>query len=149
LANNPRPTIKAILPKRATPTTKFKIDYAWWDNSDLDIKTYLLVRLKLGEALDVNTEIEEVDLVDPHTAEVYRVDGFQYLVQTYFNQLPDDFMAHTSLVDAAFCVLLANANRPMSGLEIAERIRRDPETVVKTLGGSKIYQGIRPIFDED
>ena len=48
------------------------------------------------------------------TGEVRRVDGFQYLVQAYFRQLPDDFVRNASLVDAAFCVLLSNANQPMT-----------------------------------
>jgi predicted transcriptional regulator len=55
---------------------------------------------------------------------------------------------NASLVDAAFCVLLANANQPMTAKEIAERIDRQPDVVVRTLGGPKIYQGIRPVFDE-
>ena len=57
-------------------------------------------------------------------------------------------MTNASLVDAAFCILLANANQPMTAIEIAEGIGRQPDIVVRTLGGPKIYQGIRPVFEE-
>ena len=98
--------------------------------------------------LSLEAEFDQVDLVDPNTGEVHQVDGFQYLIRAYFNRLPEDFITHASLVDATFCVLLANANQPMSAREIAERIHRPAEVVVRTLGGAKIYQGIRPIFDD-
>ena len=149
MSSYPRPKIKSSLPKRATPETKFYIDYDWWEKSHLDLKTYVLNRLSLGEDFITDSEVDKVDLVDARTGEVHQVDGFQYVVQTYFNRLPEDFVTHASLVDAAFSVLLANANQPMTAREIAERIRRPPEVVVRTLGGPKIYQGIRPIFDDE
>jgi methyltransferase-like protein len=134
--------------KRVTPDTRFYIDYDWWDRSDLDLKTYLLTRLDIGEDLNLESNMDEVDLVDAATGEVTRVDGFQYVIQAYFNQLPDDFITRTSLVDAVFCVLLANANKPMTALEIAQKVKRTPETILKTMGGPKVYQGVRPILEE-
>ncbi len=148
MAQRPRPKPKASLPKRPTAETKFIIDYDWWDKSDLDLKTYLLTRLPIDKEMPAEIGTDEVDLIDPETGEVYRVDGFQYIVQTYFSQLPEDFAARTSLVDAVFCVLLANANIPMTAQEIASRVHRPVSTILKTVGGPKIYQGIRPLFDE-
>jgi hypothetical protein len=148
LSSNLRPKIKLTKIKRATPDTRFFIDFEWWEESNLDLKTYLMTRLSLGEDASLESEFDQVDLVDPQTGEVHQVDGFQYLVKAYFHQLPDDFLTNASLVDAAFCVLLANANQPMTATEIAERIERQPDVVVRTLGGPKIYQGIRPVFDE-
>jgi hypothetical protein len=148
LSSNPRPKIKLNKIKRATADTHFYIDFEWWDESNLDLKTYLMSRLDLDEEASLDSEFDKVDLIDPDTGEVHQVDGFQYIIQAYFHQLPSDFLTNASLVDAAFCVLLANANKPMTGAEIAERIERLPEVVVRTLGGPKIYQGIRPIFDE-
>lgn len=143
--SNPRPKLKNITPiKRATPDTLFYIDYDWWEKSDLDLKTYIFNRLDINDG-DTDPNSDEVDLINPETGEVRRVDGFQYVVQTYFSQLPDDFMAKASLVDAVFCTILANANQPMSAREIAERIERTPQVVLKTIGGPKIYQGIRPV----
>lgn len=148
MASNPRPKVKLKSPKRTTPDTRFYIDFGWWDRSNLDLKTYLLTRFAMGDEGSLEAEFDQVDLVDSNTGEVHQVDGFQYLIQAYFHRLPQDFVTHASLVDAAFCVILANANQPMSAAEIATRIGRLPEVVVRTLGGTTIYQGIRPILDE-
>jgi hypothetical protein len=149
LAKRPRPKVKAPVLKRPTVDTRIYIDYDWWERSNLDLKTYLYSRLDIDEDLQLDTDMEKVDLVDQLTGEVHQVDGFQYVLQTYFSQLPQDFAARTSLVDAVFCVLLANANQPMAVREIAERLQRPPEVILRTLGGPQVYQGIRPLFDED
>lgn len=149
MSDRPRPKLKAPILKRPTEDTKFFIDYDWWERSNLDLKTYLYTRLNVGEDLQLDTDMENVDLVDSHTGEVRQVDGFQYVLQTYFSQLSDDFTARTSLVDAAFCVLLANANRPMSAKEIAQQVGRSTSVILKTLGGPRVYQGIRPTFEEE
>jgi methyltransferase-like protein len=132
--------------RRPTLETKFHIDFDWWDKSNLDLKTYLFSRLEIGDESALEQGVEFVDLVDGETGEVRRVEGFQYALQTYFGQLPDDFAKQTSLVDAIFYVLLANANKPMTASELAEKVGRQPEVILKTVGGPKIYQGIRPIF---
>lgn len=146
--SRPRPKINISHLQRPTIDTRFYIDYEWWENSDLDMKTYVYSRLDLGDDLSLDSGIEHVDLVDPETAEVRQVDGFQYALQIYFSQMPDNFTTNTSLVDAIFYTLLANANRPMTARELAEKVKRDPETVLKTIAGPHIYQGIRPILDE-
>ena len=147
MSKSPRPQIGALILQQASPETKLHIDVEWWEKSDLDLRTYLFTRLNLDE--DWSTEVEDqVDLIDAETAEVRRVDGFQYIVQTYFNQLPTDFAQRGSLVDAVFGVLLANGNQPMSIREIAERVQRSPDVVIRTVGGPRVYQGIRPVLEE-
>jgi hypothetical protein len=135
--------------KRPALETKFHIDFDWWDESDLDLKTYLFSRLEIGDESTLDLGVDHVDLVDPETAEVRQVDGFQFALQTYFSQLPDDFAQQSSLVDAIFFVLLANANKPMSASELAQSVGRDPDMVLKTISGGRIYQGIRPILNAD
>lgn len=148
MADSPRPKLNPSVLKKATADTRFYIDYDWWYKSDLDLKTYLLTRLDIGEDINLESETDEVDLVDAETGEVSRVDGFQYVIQAYFSQLPEDFVTRTSLVDAVFCVLLANANKPMTAAEIGQKVKRSPDTIIKTMGGPKIYQGVRPILDD-
>ena len=147
--SRPRPKISAMHLKRPSLDTKFHIDFDWWDESDLDLKTYLFSRLEIGDESTLDLGVDYVDLVDPETAEVRQVDGFQFALQTYFSQLPDDFAQQSSLVDAIFFVLLANANKPMSARELAQNVARDPDMVLKTISGGRIYQGIRPILDAD
>jgi hypothetical protein len=147
--SRPRPKISATHLKRPSLDTKFHIDFDWWDESDLDLKTYLFSRLEIGDESTLDLGVDHVDLVDPETAEVRQVDGFQFALQTYFNQLPDDFAQQSSMVDAIFFVLLANANKPMSARELAQNVARDPDMVLKTISGGRIYQGIRPILNAD
>jgi hypothetical protein len=146
----PRPQLKTPVLKRISEDTKFHIDFDWWAKSGLDLKAYLLSRLDIPEGAIAGDAVQdEVDLVDPQTGEVRRVDGFQFVLQTYFSQLPEDFVLRTSLVDAIFFVLLANANQPLPISEIADRVHRPPDTVMRTLSGKQVYQGIRPVFEED
>jgi len=149
LTKRPHPAVRPPAIKRPTAETRFFIDYDWWERSNLDLKTYLYSRLDIGDDLELEGEDEKVDLIDPATGEVRQVDGFQYVLQTYFSQLPDDFAAQTSMVDAVFYVLLANGNQPMTAEAIAERLQKPVETVLRTLAGPTVYQGIRPILEED
>ena len=149
MSSNPRPQLKSSSLKRVTADTRFYVDYTWWDKSNIDLKTYLFTRLGIGQDADSDSEIDEIDMVDPTTGEVRRVDGFQYMIQSYFTQLPEDFFTKTSFVDAVFCVLLANANQPLSAREIAGRIKKPVGMVIRTLSGHKIYQGIRPVPEDD
>ncbi len=149
MTKRPRPKLKTPVLKRPTEDTRFYIDYDWWDRSNLDLKTYLYSKLDIGEDLSLDTEMDRVDLIDAQTGEVHQVDGFQYVLQTYFSRLPQDFAQRASLVDATFFVLLANANQPMTAKEIANRLNRSTEVVLRTLGGPRVYQGIRPIFNDE
>ncbi len=145
----PKPKIKSL--KRPTAETRFYIDYGWWEKERRDLKTYLFSRLPVDDATTLETETGEedlVDLVDPETGEVRRVDGFQYRLKAYFNQLPEDFLVRAPLADAVFYVLLANANQPLSARELARRVHRDVETVLRTISGPRVYLGIRPLLDE-
>ena len=149
MSSNPRPQFKSSSLKRVNPDTRFYVDYEWWKESNIDLKTYLFTRLGIGQDAELDSEIDEIDMVDPATGEVRRVDGFQYMIQSYFAELPEDFFTQTLFVDAVFCVLLANANQPLSAQEIAERVNKPVDMVIRTLGGPKIYQGIRPILEDE
>ena len=149
MSSNPRPTIKATLMRQVTPETKFAIDYSWWDESNLDLRTYLNTRLAFGEDLSTDLNVDKVDLVDSRTAEVRQVDAFQYLVQSYYGRHASDVGTQGLLVDAVFSVLLANGNEPMAIGEVAERVHKPVELLIRTFGGSQVYHGIRPQYDED
>jgi len=149
LPTNPRPTIKKANLRLVTADTKFYIDYNWWNEGHLDLRTYLLARLSLGNEPIAELPSERVDLVDSKTGEIRQVDAFQYLVRNQLNRHKDDLAAQGSLVDAVFSVLLANGNEPLTANEIAERVHRPAELIARTFGGPQIYHGIRPLFEED
>jgi hypothetical protein len=132
---------------RPTLDTPFHIDFEWWSKGDRDLRVYLRSHLcaahreQLAEAgLDGNL----VDSIDPLTAEVKRMDALLLLMQAHCSQQPDFIGEHSSIVDAAFRVFLTNDNQPLTPRELAERIDRDAETILRTIGGKQIYQGIRP-----
>lgn len=109
----------------------------------------MLTRLAVGGELGAELPAERIDLIDSKTGEVRQVDAFQYLVREHFNRHDNDMATQGALVDAVFSVLLANGNEPMTAAEIAERVQRPAELLIKTFGGSTVYHGIRPLFDED
>ena len=140
----PRPTRSL----RPTLDTLFHIDYDWWSKGDRDLRVYLRSHLcvehralitESGENLDM------IDWIDPRTAEVKRRDGLVQIMRTHCSQRPDYITEHTNIVDAAFRVFLVNDNEPLTPRQLADRIERDPEIVLKTLAGKQVYQGLRPI----
>lgn len=148
MSNAPRPKLKPPITHIANPDTKFYVDYDWWKESQRDLKSHLYSRLPNMTHTNLDTEMDLIDLIDADTGEVYSVDGFQYLVKKYFQQLPEDYLTRSSTVDAVFCALMANGNQPMSARDIAKRIQRDVDVILKTFGGPHVHEGIRPILDE-
>ena len=138
---------KPIRSLRPTLDTPFHIDYAWWNKGDRDLRVYLRSHLcaehreQLAEA---NLDGDLVDAIDPVTAEVKRVDALVLLMQAHCAQQPGFISEHSSIVDAAFRVFLTNDNQPLTSRELAERIDRDADTILRTIGGKQVYQGIRP-----
>ena len=129
--------------------TKFYIDFDWWERKGRDLRIYLQSHL-CSDCKVIYTNhrgSEEVDWIDPDTAEVTRVDALWQSLRTHCSQRPDFIGENTPLTDAVFRVFLANGNTPLSAIELHEILGRpSPETVLRTLGGRKIYKGIRPVM---
>lgn len=139
--------------RRIKPTleTKFHIDYDWWDREGRELRVYLLSHLGSEQrelfASQTSAEAEEIDWIDPETAEVRKIDPLQRALQDASQQ--EDFItSHTSLVDAVFRVFLANGNSPLTPVELGERIGRPPMTILRTLAGRNVYKGLRPVVSE-
>jgi hypothetical protein len=82
--------------------------------------------------------------VDPDTAEVRRIDGVQQILMDHCALQPGFFTAH-GLIEDLFRCLIANGNQPLTVNELAERIGRPAETILRTLSGMTIYKGLRPV----
>lgn len=146
---NPELAAKLIRP---TLDTRFHIDYSWWDRAGRDLDVYLRShmceehRASFGE-LDPGAK---VDHIDPHTAEVSRVDGVQHVLISHCSQLPGYLTQQTSLVNAIFRVFLSNGNTPQSPRELGDQLARPAQTILRTLSsGNRVYKGIRPIIESD
>ncbi|MCL4255090.1 MAG: hypothetical protein KJ043_15100 [Anaerolineae bacterium] len=126
--------------------TKFHIDYEWWDKSSPDdLRVYLRSHLPQDQQDRINATAEAhmVDFVDPNTGEVLKMDELR-LALKMAAEAPDFINEHISLVDSVFRVFLKNNNVPLSPKQLSELTGRSAETILKTLSGKRIYQGIRP-----
>ena len=143
-------TSLAGLLTRPTLDTKFHIDYEWWDRADRDLEVYLRSHLcpKHQEAYAEIDADAAVDYVDPQTAEVTKVIGIRHTLISHCAKQPDYLTPQTTLVNAVFRVFLANNNTPLSPSELAEVLGRPARTILRTLSGSRVYKGIRPILEK-
>jgi hypothetical protein len=130
---------------KPTLTTQFHIDYVWWEREGRELRVYLISHLdsEQREFFIANKDTEEVDWIDPVTAEVRKVDALQRALREA-SQRENFITPRTSLVDAVFRVFLANHNTPLTPIELGERIGRSPMTILRTLAGTTVYKGLRP-----
>jgi len=128
--------------------TPFHIDFNWWSENDREWRVHLrslLTPEELERFSNIIDGDELVDWVDPETAQVHQVDGLQHVVITHTSQKEGFLSEHTAMVEAIFRLLLKNGNSPMTPVEIAEELRRDPNHILRTLSGVRVYRGIRPV----
>lgn len=132
---------------RPTVDTPFHIDFAWWQAHDRDWKPFLQRMLceEHRQQLAEMPQDEVIDWVDPETAEVHPVDALQHVVMTHCALQPEFLQAKVPIVEAIFRVLLAAGNTPMTPVELGERLNRQPQLILRTLSGSRVYYGIRPV----
>ena len=62
---------------KPTINTPFHIDFEWWQQNDREWRVHLLSCLPAEyQQTFAGSDNQEVDWIDPETAEVHRVDGF-------------------------------------------------------------------------
>lgn len=132
---------------RPTLQTSFHIDYDWWDRADRDLEVYLRSHLcpEHQELFKEADPHELVDHVDPQTGEVSEVARIYDVLISHCARQPAYVTPQTSLVNAVFRVFLANANQPLTPEQLAESTSRPARMILRTLSGSRIYKGIRPV----
>lgn len=131
---------------KPTLQTCYHIDFDWWRKNDRDWRVYLRNFLcPEHQVAFANIDLtEQVDWVDPETAEVQRVDGLQNILITHCAKQSSFTLHQTSLVDSVFRTFLANGNSPLTPEELAEILGRDAYIILKTLSGTRVYKGLRP-----
>jgi len=132
---------------KPTLSTPFQIDFEWWKNNENNWRVFLLDYLCLEHREKYENFSEDIliDWIDPYTAEVKRVDGLQNVLINHCAKQEDFISGNTTIVESVFRTLLANGNIPMTPAEIGDKIGRPAITILKTLGGPRVYRGIRPI----
>ena len=143
------PEVKRPSLVKPTLNTPYHIDFKWWGKNDRDWRVYLRNYLceEHREAF-ANMDFDEtVDWVDPDTAEVQSVDGLQHILIAHCAQQDSFFTERATLVDSVFRLFLANGNSPMTPAELAEKLGRQPDMILRTLSGMRVYRGLRPYLD--
>lgn len=141
--------VPALKPSRfikPTLDTPYHIDFEWWNKADRDLRVYLKSHLceMHREIYAESSANDSIDWVDAQIAEVKPIDGILYQLRVHCSQQPDYITEFTSVVDAIFRVFLVNDNQPLSPRQLGERIRKDPDLILKTISGKMVYKGIRP-----
>lgn len=135
---------------KPTVDTKFHIDFDWWEEEGRNFRVHLLSHLcpECRSRYKDYREAELVDWIDADTAEVTQVDGLWHSLRTCCSLKSDYIDELTPLTTAIFRIFLANGNEPLSPLELQERVHRSAETILRTVGGFKVYDGIKPVREE-
>jgi hypothetical protein len=136
---------------KPTIDTKYHIDFDWWEQRDRNLRVQLFSNLcaDCQSRYKDHREADLVDWVDANTAEVSRVDGLWHSLRTCCSLKPDYASERTPLTTAIFRTFLANGNAPLSSAELAEKLNRPADTILRTIGGFKIYHGIKPARESD
>jgi hypothetical protein len=133
---------------KPTVETKFHIDFDWWDDNERNFRVHLLSHLcaDCQERYKDYQEAELIDWVDANTGEVSQVDGLWHSLRTCCSTKPDYVDERTPLATAAFRTFLSNGNEPLSPNELAEYLHRPAETILRTIGSFRVYNGIKPVI---
>jgi hypothetical protein len=133
---------------RLTPQTKFHIDFTWWEKQNKDIRVFMrdLLCPESRAAVEASPPDQLIDVVDSETAEVSQLDPVWEAIRACCSQRPDYITADSPLLDSIFRTFLANGNKPLSVLELHQRLdRKPPEIILRLLTKGQVYMGIRPV----
>jgi hypothetical protein len=132
---------------KPTVDTKFHIDAEWWEEEGHNFRVHLLSHLcsECQERYKNYQEAELIDWIDAETGEVSQVDGLWHSLRICCSLKPDYVDELTPLTTAVFRTFLANGNEPLTPMELQERLRRPAETILRTIGGFRVYNGVKPV----
>ncbi|NSW51589.1 MAG: hypothetical protein HPY85_03685 [Anaerolineae bacterium] len=131
---------------KPTVDTAFHIDFHWWKTHEHDWHVHLEKCLCEGHKAyfaEVDPK-ETIDWIHPETAEVQQVDALQHMLIEHCARQPEFCTPQTTLVEAVFRMFLANGNTALTPRELETLTGKDATTILRTIGGHKVYMGIRP-----
>ena len=140
-----KPKLSSLL--KPTVETPFQIDFDWWMEHDRSWRVHLrscLCEEHQQMYADLSGD-EKVDWIDLETAEVQSVDGLQHTLISHCAKEETFITDQTTLTEALFRLFLSNGNQPLSPDELAETLNRQPQKILQTISGPRVYKGIRPV----
>lgn len=132
---------------KPTVDTKFHIDREWWNEKGRNFRVHLLSHLcaECQARYKNYQEADVIDWIDADTGEVSQVDGLWHSLRVCCSRKPDYVDDLTPLTTAIFRTFLANGNSPLSPAELAKQLNRPAGTILRTIGGFNVYNGIKPV----
>ena len=132
---------------KPTADTKYHIDFDWWEEQGRNFRVHLLSHLcaDCQSHYKDHRESDLVDWIDAETAEVTQVDGLWHSLRVCCSRKPDYIDDRTPLTTAVFKTFLANGNQPLSANDLSAMLHRPADTILRTIGGFRVYNGIRPV----
>ncbi len=134
---------------KPTKNTKFHIDFNWWLQPGKNFHRYLLSHAcdTCRALLEENADVQTMDWVDPETARVFSIDQLWHEINHHCAGEADFIPKTLPLTESVFRLFILNNNLPLSPVEMEILLdgRRDARTILRTIGGHKVYKGIRPV----
>jgi hypothetical protein len=129
--------------------TPFHIGAEVWEARRRDFRLFLHDILgDLDSEPDRDLSEEAADWVDPHTGEVRQLDQLWARLLLTRAREPDYITSSTPLSAAIFRKMLAEANRPMSAVELQRSLgRSNAQTILKVLLTARHHYGIVPLAE--
>ena len=140
-----KPKLSSLL--KPTVETPFQIDFDWWKEYDRSWRVHLRSCL-CEEHQQLYADLsgdEEVDWIDPETAEVQTVDGLQHTLISHCARQEQFITEQTTLTEALFRLFLSNGNQPLTPEEMSQVLGRPAVKILQTISGARVYKGIRPV----
>ena len=131
--------------------TLLHIDFAWWALREDEYHTYLHSMLCENHQKEFDyvgdRERNLIDWVNPQTGEVFSIDSVEYVVRSHCSTQEGYIPDGMAMGDSGFRSLLAHGNQPLSINDLASLIGRvgQESTILRMLGGRKVYKGLRPV----
>ena len=132
---------------KPTINTQFHIDFDWWKETDSNWRIFLfsfLCEEHQKYFIDKDYSLK-IDSVDPVTAEVTHVDGLLYTLMNHCAKMDNFIPNNLPLIGRIFRIFLSNGNMPLTPNQLSEMVNRPARTILATIGGHKVYKGIRPV----
>ncbi len=141
------PTVAHLI--KPTLDTPFHIDYAWWDEQQMDLNVKLRSHLCAEHrALYANLDQQEpIDWIEWSTGKVHQVEGLRHIITTHCSKQPHYVKDAPTLIEAIFRVFLSNDNHPLTPRELSVLVDRSPEQILRLLSGRQVRNGIRPVVE--
>lgn len=134
---------------KPTLKTKYHIDFDWWGQEERNFHRTLIDQLcnECRSALEADPEVRTMDWIDPETAQVFTIDQLWHVLRTECGRKSDFITEQLPLTASIFRLFIANNNTPLTAVEIHQQLRkRTARTILRTISGRRIYNGIRPVY---